>query len=317
MSRKMSLFLSVMSLGVVVMMTGCSPSADLNLKFSPEQTATYKAVSEVVKDFRFEQPNLNKLREEQTKTVIDMTFTQTIDRVDEAGNATATITIKDLAVEMTNKNELKYAYNSTDKKDSKSPMGKLLGQSYTIELSPNGQVKVLNTKAAKAAVKGGYEKKVATSILDDKNIIARHSIVALPQEAASAMKVKATWSQVVPSPPGLLAPKNYKKVYTLTDVDTKDGATIATVEMNAGEDTDAAPGKISGGMGVFAKMFDNEDNYTGTMTFNVDSGSVLTLEETLVSTYLAQEMPEKGDPEKGPDTLTMQFTNRVKLDKLD
>lgn len=317
MSRKMSLFLSVMSVGAIVLMTGCNPSADLNLKFSPEQTSTYKAVSEVIKDFRFEQPNIDKLREEQTKTAVDMTFTQTIDSVDEAGNATATITIKDLAIEMTNKNELKYAYDSADKKDAKSPMGKLLGKSYTIELSPNGQVKVLDARAAITAVKSGYEKKVATSILDDKNIIARHSVTALPQEAASALRTKDFWSQVVPSPPGLLAPKNYKKVYTLTDVDTKGDAVIATVEMVAGEDTDAPSGKISGGMGVFAKMFDNEDNYTGTMTFDVNSGTVLSMEETLISTYLAQEMPEKGDPAKGPDTLTMQFTNLVKLEKLD
>ena len=71
-----------------------------------------------------------------------------------------------------------------------------------------------------------------------------------------------------------------------------------------------------GGMGIFAKMLDNEDTYTGSMAVDIDSGTLLHMEETLVSTYLAQEMPEKGDPEKGPDVLTMQFSNRVLLEKL-
>ncbi len=319
MSRKISLFLASLSLGLAAVMTGCNPTADLNLKFAPEQTSTYKAVSEVVKDFRFEQPNMGKLREEQTKTVIDMTFTQTIDSVDEAGNAAATITIKALKVEMINKNEPKFAYDSTSEKDANSPMSKLLGQSYTIEISPAGQVKVLDAAAAKAAVKTGYEKKIATSILDDKNIIDRHQVIAMPQENTAGLGVDDTWNQVVASPPGLLAPKNYNKTYTLTDIGTEGGANVATVEMVATEDSDAAAGSNSmgSGMGIFAKMFDNEDDYNGSMKINLDSGVVLNMEETLVSTYLAQEMPEKGDPAKGPDTLTMQFTNRVLLEKLD
>jgi len=64
-------------------------------------------------------------------------------------------------------------------------------------------------------------------------------------------------------------------------------------------------------------MFDNEDIYTGTMKLDTSTGTVLLSEETLVSRYVAQEMPENGDPAKGPDTLTMQFTNRIRLEKLD
>lgn len=318
MSRKISMFLAGLSIGLAVLMSGCNPTADLNLKFSPEQTSTYKAVSEVVKDFRFEQPNLGKLREEQTKTVIEMTFTQTIDSLDEAGNATATITIKDLKIEMINKNEQKFAFDSTDKKDAKSPMSKLLGQSYRIQISPTGNVKVLDAQAAKTSVRAGYEKKIVTSILDDKNIIACHEVIALPQEKSSGLAVNDSWTQTVSSPPGLLAPKNYQKTYTLTDLDTQAGVTVATIEMVAGEDAKAASSNsLGGGMGIFAKMFDNEDTYKGSMEIDLDSGVLLTMEETLISTYLAQEMPENGDPAKGPDTLTMQFTNRVLLEKLN
>ena len=316
MSRQVCLVLTGMVVCFAMLISGCGPNktTDLSLKFAPQETATYKSTSEVIKDFRFEQPNLGKLREEQTKTAIEMTFTQTIESVDAEGNATANITIKGLAVNIVNKNENKYAFDSTDKEDAQSPMTNLLGQSYKIQISPTGNVKVLDANDARAAVKTGYEKNVAKGILDDKNIIQRHQAEAMPQDMVSSLKVGSTWEKVVASPPGLLAPKSYKKTYTLTSVDE---ANIATVEMVATEDAEPVKGASAGSMGMFSKMFDNEDAYNGLMTINVETGTLLKAEETLVSTYLAQETPEKGDPAKGPDTLTMTFTNRIALEKLD
>ncbi|MHC5141984.1 MAG: hypothetical protein ACYSOY_00110, partial [Planctomycetota bacterium] len=113
----------------------------------------------------------------------------------------------------------------------------------------------------------------------------------------------------------LLAPKSYEKTYTLTAID----AEVATVKMTAGESAVPAKGDspAAGGMGMFAKMFDNQDDYTGTLKFDMATGEVLSSTETLISTYTAQEMPENGDPEKGPDILTMQFINRIQLEKLN
>ncbi|MBL7214681.1 MAG: hypothetical protein ISS71_03270 [Phycisphaerae bacterium] len=319
MSRKVCGMLAGLSLSLVMLMSGCNPSssADLSLKFSPDQTATYKSVSDVIKDFRFEQPNLGKLREEQTKTTIEMTFTQTIQSVDADGNATAKITIDGLVVNIINKNENRFSFDSQKEESMKSPLAKLLGQSYTIQISPDGDVKVIDVKKALAAVPSGYENKIAASLLNKENIIQRHQIQALPQEAASNLSVGSSWNTVVPSPPGLLAPKSYDKVYTLTGIKTSGGNNVATVNMAANETAEPAEGVSAGGMGMFAKMFDNEDTYTGSMSINLDTGTVLKAQEKLVSTYLAQEMPENGDPAKGPDTLTMQFTHRVELEKLD
>ena len=319
MSRQVCLVLAGVVVCSAMLISGCGPSkaTDLSLKFSPEETATYKSVSEIVKDFRFEQPTLEKLREEQTKTAIEMIFTQTIESVDADGNATANITIKELVVNIVNKNENKYAFDSSKEEDTNSPMASLLGQSYTIQISPIGDVKVLDAKNARAAVKTGYEKTVASGILDSKNIIQRHQVEAMPKDMAPDLAVGTSWSKVVSSPPGLLAPKSYKKTYTLSNVGTINGASIATVEMVATEDAEPVKGATSGSMGMFSKMFDNEDTYNGLISINVDAGTLLKAEETLVSTYLAQEMPENGDPAKGPDTLTMTFTNRVALEKLD
>ena len=319
----MSRQVNVVFAGVVVcfamLISGCGSSTaiDLSLKFTPEESATYKSTSGFIKDYRFEQPNLGKLREEQTKTAIEMTFDQTIESVDAEGNAIANITIKQLVVNIVNKNENKFAFDSTNEKDASSPMASLLGKSYKIQISPIGDVKVLDAEDARTAIKTGYEKKLAGSILDDKSIIQRHQVESLPKDIAPNLAVGASWDKVVPSPPGLLAPKSYKKTYTLSDVEMVDNTNIATVKMVASEDAEPVKEVSSGSMGMFAKMFDNEDSYNGSMTIDLNTGTLRKAEETLVSTYLAQETPDNGDPAKGPDTLTMTFTNRIVLEKLD
>ncbi len=311
MSRKVFVTLTGLTIVLAIIVSGCGSSTSLSLNFSPEDSTSYKSVSEIVKDFRFEQPNLDKLREEQTKTTVEMDFTQTIQSVDAEGNATAKITIDSLAINIINKNENRFSFDSS--KDKAGPMGKLLGQSYQIQIAPNGTVKVLEAEQAASAVTASYEKKIIKNILDEVNIVQRHEVAALPKDTVPKLKAGKSWNQVIPSPPGLLAPKSYKKTYTLSKV----SGGVATVEMVAAEDAEPVKGSSGTGMGMFAKMFDNEDDYTGSMVIDTDTGTVLSSEETLVSTYLAQEMPEKGDPAKGPDTLTMQFTHKVKLVKLD
>ena len=319
MSRQVSVVLAGVVVCLAMLISGCGPSAttDLSLIFSPEESATYKSVSEVIKDFRFEQPNLGKLREEQTKTAIEITFTQATESVDVEGNATVNITIKELVVNIISKNENKFAFDSSNEEDMNTPMANLLGKSYKIQISPIGDVKVLDATDALATIKAGYEKNIAKGILDDKNIIQRHQVEALPKDIAPSLAIGASWDKVVPSPPGLLAPKSYKKTYTLSDVEMVDNTNIATVKMVASEDAEPVKEVSSGSMGMFAKMFDNEDSYNGSMTIDLNTGTLRKAEETLVSTYLAQETPDNGDPAKGPDTLTMTFTNRIVLEKLD
>lgn len=316
MSRKGYVVWTVVGMGLVMAIGGCKPSADLKLNFSPDQTARYKSVSEVVKDFRFEQPNLGKLREEQTKTAVEMIFTQAVQSVDDQGNAVAKITIDGLKVNIINKNEHRFAFDSTNEADMNNPMAKLIGQSYTIQIAPDGKIKVLEAKKAAAAVPSGYENKVASSLLEEQNIIQRHEAAAIPAQTGP-FNTGDTWSMTVASPPGLLAPKSFEKVYTLTAINSVGGHRVATVNMKAGEAGEPAQGALGGGMGMFAKMFDNEDTYTGSMKLDVETGTLLSVDETLTSTYLAQEMPENADAAKGPDTLTMQFTHKLGLEKLD
>lgn len=312
MSRNVTFALSTVALIAMVVISGCSQPVSMNLQFSPNQTADYNLTTEVIKDFRFEQPNLGKLREEQSKTRIETGFSQTINTVDENGHAIAKITLNDLKIEIINKDQTVIVYDS--QKGKSSPLSKLIGQSYIIRISPQGTVEAVEMIDLSKIGISGVEKKVAEGFLSEEAVVKRHTLSAMPQQA-STVSVKDTWSQIVPSPPGLLAPKSYEKVYTLASVEEN----VALVTMAAEESTEQANGMLSsaGGVGIFANMFDNTDDYTGLMKVDLISGQVLKAEETLISTYTAMEMPPEGDPEKGPDTLTMTFTNRIQLKKLD
>jgi hypothetical protein len=315
MLHKASVRLIAVCLIAPLFFSGCGSSENMNLKFAPAETSAYKSTTDVIKDYRFEQPTLGKLTEQQTKNTVVMEYSQDVQSVDESGNATLKITIDQLKVEVINKNEPQLSFDSRNDADKNAPLAKLIGQSYAIRMTPSGKVEVLDTKEALAAVTSAYEKKIAQSILDPKNIMTRHEISAMPNDPAMKVSAQSTWSKVVPSPPGLLTPKSYEKVYTVTGI--KDNT--AAIRMVGTESTETAKGGISstGGMGMFAKMFDNKDDYTGSMQINLITGQVLSFEETLISSYVAQEMPENANPEKGPDTLTMQFTNRIVLEKLN
>ena len=318
MLRNTSAVLIGLSVGAMVLLSGCGPSANLSLQFNPQSSSAYEVTTEVTKDFKFEQPTMDKLREEQTKTFIQMNFTQTVDAVDDKGIATATVTIDALKVTMTNKNEQKLAYDSAKPEDKTNPLTPLIGQRYTVQISPEGKVVSFDSAAAQKIVTAGFEAKLAERLLSEDGIRERHEIPALWGAGKGGATVKKTWTEVVPSPPGLLAPKTYQKTYTLTGVETRDGQQVAVVDMKATESAEPAKEQKSSaaGMGMFAKMFDSEDVYTGTLLLGLAGGDVMEYGETLVSTYTAQEMPENAAPDKGPDTLTMRFTNRISMKKL-
>ena len=83
--------------------------------------------------------------------------------------------------------------------------------------------------------------------------------------------------------------------------------------MNAGESAVPAEDASSnqGGLGIFAKMLDNEDEYTGKMVLNLETGKIREYNETLISSYIAQEPNPNATPEQGPDTLIIRFIQSI------
>lgn len=321
MSRRIP-FLAVTALAfMLITLAGCGSNADLSLKFSSDDTDTYKVVSQTIKDYRFEQPSLTppKLDEQQSGTTVDVTFDQTIQSVSGDGSAVAKITIKEVSYIVKDKNDVKFDFDSTRSADKKKGFAKVIGQSYKIRILPDGSVEIIDAKAARAAVGAGYEGQVAKAFFSDDRIKSRHEILALPDTGSSTLKKKATWSRIVASPKGMLAEKSFEKVYTLTGIEGPKGDKVATVEMTASESAEPAEGasKKAGGMGIFANMFDTEEVYTGKLTIALGTGKVKEYSEKLVATYLAAEESSEAGSDKGPDTLTMSFTYAVSAELID
>lgn len=315
MSRKVLVLSVIGAVCLSVLFTGCGPQADLSLKFNPNQVTTYKVITQATKMFKFEQPSLDKVREDQTGTNMEVVFDQQITNVDQKGDAIAQITLKDIKYKAVEKGEVKFDFDSSRDADKKQKFAKLLGQTYKIRITKSGAIQVIDAKDARNAVKGGYDGTVAKGFLRDDTIQKRHEILALPTEKTSVAKGDS-WSSVTASPPGMLAPKSYKKTYTLTNVKDQGSAKLAIVDMTAGtSDTPAEDlPKDTSGMGPFAKMFDTEETYTGQMTLDTQTGKVLTYNEKLDVKYIAAETSAEQKSDKGPDTLTMGFIYAVDME---
>jgi len=321
MSGKTPLWLTVIALYLLAGLTGCAKQASLTLKFTPQETTTYKVSTETIKDFRFEQLSLTppKLKEEQSGTTVKAVFQQTIDKVQSDGSALATVTIKDIAYTVKDKNNIKFDFDSRREEDKNKPFAKIIGQSYRIRISPAGVVEVIDAKGPRSVLTGGYEARVAQSFFSDERIRKRHTILALPDIDKSTVKRGDSWSRIVASPPGLLSPKSFEKVYTVESVQGPKENPVVTVVMNATESAEPAPNveKQPTGMGIFANMFDATETYTGKMVLEAGTGRILEYNEKLVATYLAAEEPADKSGDKGPDTLTMRLTQAVSMELVE
>lgn len=315
MSRMMQVCVISTAAVLIAAMHGCSSSVKMAYTPTVGQTATYESSSSLIKDFKFEQPTLNKSREEQTSTLVTVTFDQKIAEVQSDGSAVADITIKAVQCKMVNKNEVRYEFNSTDEKNKGDALNSIIGKSYRIAISPEGKVTVVDAAAARAVVVSGEGQKIAQKIFMDESIKERHQL-PMPATDKNVISAKKTWSSVQPSPPGLLAPKTFEKVYTVSEV----GKDKVVVTMAAKESLEKAAETQSAGassMGIFAKMFDNQDQFTGTLVMNPVDGTVYEYNETLVSSYVAQEKPQNAPADAAPDTLLMQLTYGISLKKLN
>jgi hypothetical protein len=336
MSRKVLIRSLVVGICMSVIFTACAPQPDVTMKVVPEakkdlpqvnlslkfvvgDTTMYKVANEDSKDFRFEQPSLGKLREEPKSTTSEIKFLQQIQGVDEKGGAVAMITIKDIKYLATDKDEVKFDFDSERESDKKKPFGKLLGKSYRIRISPQGSVEVLDARNIRSAVTSGQAKRVATSLLSDESIQRRHEIPSLPDTGACVLRQGDTWTIIKAAHQRLMVPKSFKKVYTLSKVEDEDGRRVAFVDMNATESATPDPDapKTAGGIGLFANLFDTEETYTGNMVLDLDSGKMNRYNEKFVTKYVAAEQSREQKPDKGPDVLTIVLTYTTVTEKVN
>lgn len=291
---------------------------DLSLKFNVGDTTAYKVVVESIKDYKFEQPSINQTKTQQTLSMTEIVYDQKIESVDPNGNAKALITVKEIRYLSKNPKGTAFDFDSAKDTEKKNAMSNLVGQTYVITMSPAGEVVAVGeVQKALDAVKGdSMEHKVAQSLLTDESIKQRHTVVALPDKKDLSAKVGASWSRIKGSPAGMLQPKSYEKIYTLSEVQK---GQVAVVSMDAQPTSQKAADVAKDeqkGMGFFAKMFDNKETYTGKLTMDTQGGKVDGYSEQLKSEWVAVEPSEEVKSDKGPDVLTMGFTYRYSIERI-
>ena len=118
-------------------------AVQLVLKFEPNDVSTYKVVMYAQKSVLWEGPAPTKpsaFKGGLTSNRSEMTFTQQIKSVDEAGNAIALITIKELKYLAKVRDSVSMDFDSSREKDKSDPMIGLIGRSYSIKITPAGSV---------------------------------------------------------------------------------------------------------------------------------------------------------------------------------
>jgi hypothetical protein len=319
MSRKVFSCSLVGAVCLLVLFAGCAPQADLALKFNVGDKTKYTITEEDSKDFKFEQPSLDKVRLEPRTITSEVRFLQEIESVDEKGAGVAKVTINALKYFAKDKDEVKLDFDSSRESAKDKPLLKLLGKSYKIKLAPDGSVEVLNAEDIRKVVTGGQAYRVVQALLSDKSIQKRHEIQSLPDADKSLLRTGDGWSRTVTPQLRLMVPKAFEKTYTFEKVSGQGDNQIAVVNMNAVESPTTPVGgqKLAGGMGLFANMFDTDETYTGEMVLNLATRKVAKYNEKLVVTYTAAEPSAKQKPDKGPDMLTIKLTYSTALEMLD
>ncbi|MFB0553010.1 MAG: hypothetical protein ACETWQ_06810 [Phycisphaerae bacterium] len=299
------------------------PTVKLTLKFTPEDLTAYKVTTETEQSVIWEGPETNRPKHfigGHSGNRIEMTFTRRIQSVDDQGKAVAEITIKGLKYLTKVRDNIVLDFDSSREKDRNNPLGKLIGQSYTIEITASGEVsKVIDVSSARTAVEGSASaNQRAAQLLSTKVINEQHSIPALPAAENNQLQTGGSWSNIKTFSFGPLGSKSYERIYELKEIKDADKSRTAIVEMSVVPSSEKAKELHKEQViGFFSQMFDNPiETYTGQLKFNLTAGRIEQYLEEFRSEWVAVDtMPGKESEE--PDTLRMGAIRLYRFERID
>jgi len=293
--------------------------AVIALKFLPQDTTTYRLTTQADKSVKFEGPMAKdpQFTGGITGNKIEMTFTQRIESVDEKGNAVAKITIKDLKYSSMQKSRPTLDFDSSREQDKNSPLARLIGQSYTITITPAGKVlKVGDLNKAISAVKGlDAASKAAMTMLRSNAIMERHGLPALPAADKNRLNQDDKWSSLKSFDFKMMGPKTYEKIYTVKEIKDQGSRKIVTVEMNAipssqAEDTQGRDAS------AISRMIDDRGTYTGELKFDAAAGRIESYRESLNIEWIMVDPGAAGGDEQ-PNAIKMGAAQFYHLQRID
>ena len=290
--------------------------AKLALKFVPADSTTYKVALETGKSVRWEgqAPSPKGFKGGHTGNKMEMTFSQQIESVGDQGNAVAKITIKELKYLIKIKDNVVLDFDSSTEEDAGNPLNNLIDQSYTIEITPSGQVsKIVDTSDALA---GASADKMAIALLSSDAIKQRHAVPALPSAGENQLRTGENWRNIKNVSFDMMGSKAFERVYTLREVKDAGNRRIAVVEMEAVPSVEnVKESHKEQAADFFSQMFDNTEDYTGELKLDLTDGKVAKYHEVLVVEWLiVNPNPKKDEP---PAALKMAATRLFDIEKID
>jgi hypothetical protein len=291
------------------------------LKFKVGDSTTYRVISETDKSVEWEGTDSNKPKEftgGHTGNKTEMTFTQQIQSINDKGNAVARITIKQLKYVTTIKNNVVTDFDSSSGKDKDNPLSKLIGQSYTIKMTPSGKVSgIIDANEALAAAAGApADDKIAAGLLSLKAITQRHTIPTLPDADKNQLRMGDTWSSIEDFSFDMMGTKSYEKIYTLKEIKDVDNRRLAIAQMQAVPSAENAR-KLQEEQpaSFFANFADNTETYTGELKLDLTDGKIEECNEKLaVEWVIVNPKPKENEP---PAALKMGAVRSFSIEKVD
>lgn len=284
----------------------------LALKFRPFDLTTYRLIIETERSVKFKDPVPNR-----TAKRVEMTFSQRIRSVNDKGNAIAQIIIQDLKYSSVVKNAPLVDFDNSREKDRHNPMGRLIGEGYTIEIAPGGQiVDVADFLKAQFAIRSDARPgKAAVAFVQPNAIRERHELVALPDADKNHINITDNWSRLKTFSYDMMGSKSHEKIYTLKEVEDLGNRQVAVVEMEAIPSAEMARQLHKEESDPFSQMADSSETYTGRLRLDLTAGKVEEFVEKLESKWVIVDPSAKG--RKNPATLIMRATHLYSLEKID
>ncbi len=300
---------------------GQQQAVKLALKFVPDDSTTYKVITEADNSIIWEGTDSDKPKGftgGHTGRKSEITFTQQIQSTDDKGNAVAKITIKELKYQATVKNDITMDFDSSRQQDRQNPLSKLIGQSYTIEITASGEVsKLIDANDAQAAVKDNSSaNKLAANLLSLSAIRERHTIPALPATDINQLSIGEDWNSIKSFSFTMMGSKTYEKIYTLKEIKDVDNRRIAIAQMEAVPSAEKAKETHQEqSASFFANMSDNKETYTGELKLDLTAGKVEECSENLTTEWVIVDPNPKGGQQ--PAALIMTAVRSYSIEKID
>jgi hypothetical protein len=273
---------------------------EMALKFVAGQVTTYKLTTEAYKSVEWkgaEEAKPAKFTDGRTGSLVELTFEQRVQQVQEDGNAVLEITIRGVKDVIESVNKVVLDFDSARPTDSENPLAALVGQGYCVKMSPQGQVlQISNVELARQAVQGVLpQHRVAARLLSDDEIRNRHEIAALSALKDRPVRPGQTWSSLKTFSFDDLGAKTYERVYTLQQVVgsrlSVPSSVASTVNRELSTDNSLGRQAIVAMKAIpsaaraeqwqkqqtvnpFAGMSDNTDDYEGRLVLDLDRGQV-------------------------------------------